>query len=35
VHPVSIISTVVFSAVLIPLSMVVFNRVEKNFIDTV
>ena len=35
VHPVSIISTVVFSAVLIPFSMVVFNRVEKNFIDTV
>ena len=35
VHVVSVLSTLVFSGILIPLSILVFNRVEKNFIDTV
>jgi len=33
--PVSVISTLVFTAVFLPLSVLVFNRVEKHFIDTV
>ena len=35
VHVVSVLSTLVFSGILIPLSILLFNRVEKNFIDTV
>ena len=35
VHAVSVLSTLVFTAVMVPLSAFIFNRVEKNFIDTV
>ncbi len=35
VHVISVLSTLVFSGILIPMSILVFNRVEKNFIDTV
>ena len=35
VSSVSIISTLVFTVLMVPLSIVIFNRVERNFIDTV
>lgn len=35
VHPVSIISTLVFTAIAVLAGILVFNKVERNFIDTV
>lgn len=35
VRPVSILSTGIFAVIIIPLSVLIFNRVERNFIDTV
>ena len=35
VRPVSVCSTLAFTGVMVPLSVVVFNRIQKNFLDTI